>query len=198
MKPRSFMIGAAAWSTSSNSASTMNASGCTGPPTKTGSSAPGSPSSSGTASAAATSEGLLSTRPIAPSSSWWATRTTVLRKFGSTRLGEETSSLPWSEVTLRELPPGAICKRLQDAFCDYLAVHLVRPVVDPAGAGLHQHAGERRLVGQAARPVYLACAVDDVVQDPRGEELDRGHLDACLVAGVDLVRGVEGHEPAGL
>ena len=35
------MIGAAASSTSLNSASTMNASGCTGPPTNTGSVAPG-------------------------------------------------------------------------------------------------------------------------------------------------------------
>ena len=51
----------------------------------------------GTASAAATSDGRLSTRPIAPSSSWCAIRTTVLRKFGSTSDGDETSSLPWSD-----------------------------------------------------------------------------------------------------
>src|SRR5882762_7862429 len=167
MKPRSFMIGAAAWSTSSNSASTMNASGWTGPPTKTGSSAPGSPSSSGTASAAATSEGLLSTRPIAPSSSWWATRTTVLRKFGSTRLGEETSSFLWSEFTLGELPPVAVCKRLQDAFCDHLPMDLVGAVVDPARPSLHQHPCEGGLVGETAGAVHLDGAVDDVVQHPR-------------------------------
>src|SRR5215470_4356086 len=155
MKPSPFMIGAAASSTSSNSASTMNASGWTGPPTKTGSSEPGRPSRSGTASAAETVEGRLSTRPIAPSSSWWATRTTVLRKLGSTRLGELTSSFPCRESTLGELPPLAVSKRFQDSFRDDLPVHLVRAVVDPAGASQHQHPRKGGLVGESARTVHL-------------------------------------------
>ncbi len=58
--------------------------------------------------------------------------------------------------------------------------------------------GEGRLVGEPARAVHLDGAVDHVVEDARGIELDRRDLDACLVAAVDLVRRVERHQPAGL
>ena len=46
--------------------------------------------------------------------------------------------------------------------------------------------------------MHLDGAVDHVVEHARSVELDRGDLDACLVAAVDLVRGVERHQPAGL
>src|SRR5918996_1740323 len=42
----------------------------------------------------------LTTRPIAPPSSWWIMYTTVSRKFGSWRSGVATSNLPASEAWL--------------------------------------------------------------------------------------------------
>src|SRR5215213_9601972 len=167
-------------------------------------------SSAGTTSTTRASDGRESTSPIAPSSSWCATRTTVRRKFGSISAGDETSRCPWSDstqplyprvrakTTLRERPALAGAERLQDAAGDHHPVHLVRPVVDPAGARLHRHPRERRLVGEAARAVNLDRAVDHRVQDAGGVELDDRDLDARFVAGVDLVRGVERHEPARL
>src|SRR5215471_14413871 len=198
MKPTWPKIGATLSATSPNSASTMNACGCTGPPTKTGPSAPGRPSSSGTASTAGMSEGRLSTSPIAPSSSWCAIRTTVLRKFGSISDGDESSRCPRSDSTSTEVPPVAVRKRLQHAASDHHPVHFVRPVVDAPGARRRQHVAERRLVRQPAGAVHLYRAVDHVLERLRSEELDRRDLDARLVTAVDLVRGVEGQQPARL
>src|SRR3954469_19117599 len=45
------------------------------------------------------SDGRESTRPTAPSSSWWVISTTVRRKFGSTSDGDEIRSLPAREST---------------------------------------------------------------------------------------------------
>src|SRR4051794_33012302 len=197
MKPTAPKTGAAASATSSNSASAMNASGWTGPPTKTGSAAPGSPWSAGTASAAGTSDGWLSTKPMAPSSSWWVISATVFRKFGSTSAGDETSSCPCKEfMPLRELPLRAGSKRLEDAAGHNHAVDLVRTVVDPAAARHHQHVRERRLVGEPARSVHLHRPVDDVVQHLRRVELDRRDLDPRVPSLVDLVRRIERHQPA--
>ena len=77
-------------------------------------------------------------------------------------------------------------------------MNLVGPVVDPPAARLHQHARERGLVGQPARAVHLDGTVDHIVEHLRREELDRRDLDPRLVAAVDLVRGVERHQAAGL
>src|SRR5580765_6891558 len=66
---------------------------------KTRPSSPGSSPRSGTASATSSSDGRDSTRPTAPSSSWWVIRTTVRRKFGSTSDGDEISSRPTSHST---------------------------------------------------------------------------------------------------
>src|SRR6476619_8113015 len=176
MQPTRPKIGAAAWSTSSYLESTMTTTACI----------------------AETAHGRLSMSPMAPSSSWWAIRTTVLRKFGSTSTGDETRRFPWSESTSSEMPRLAIGKRAKDPFGDDLAVDLVGPVVDATAPGEHHHARERRLVGQPAGAVHLHRAVDHVLEHLRREELDRRDLDARLVARVDLVRRVERHQPAGL
>src|SRR6185437_8459452 len=157
----------------------MNASGWTGPPTCTASSAPGIPASDGTASTAATSEGRVSTSPIAPSSSWWAISTTVRRKCGSRSDGADTSSCPWSESMavncrlrparnpgeLRERPAVAVGERLEDAPRDHHPMHLVGAVVDAAAAGELRHLRQRGLIGEAERAVHLDRPVDDVAED---------------------------------
>jgi hypothetical protein len=95
---------AAASSGSSNSASTITDSACTGPPTKTGSPLSTRPASSSIASETVASAGRLSTSPIAPSSECSAISTTVLAKLGSTRAGEAMRSLPRSEAMVRLCP----------------------------------------------------------------------------------------------
>ena len=199
MKPTWSKIGAAASSTSANSASTMNACGCTGPPTKTGRRRPAAPRATAPPPTAGTSEGLLSTRPIAPSSSWWAIRTTVLRKFGSTQRRRRDEELSLQRLHVNESPTR---RRLQTSSGSVgrRPCGAPRPGRRRSGRAraVISMCAERRLVGQAAGAVHLDRAVDHVLQRLRGEELDRRDLDARLVAAVDLVRGVERHQPAGL
>ncbi len=89
---------------SEKSASNTSASGCTGPPTYTGS-PPAISASSGTTDSTAVSEGRLRTIPIAPSSLCSVMKTTVRAKFGSASVGEAISSLPRSESSM---PPSSI------------------------------------------------------------------------------------------
>ena len=85
----------AASETSSKSASTMTASGCTGPPSNTRSrSGITSARRPGRASRDTSGVGRLSTRPSAPSSECSSISTTVRRKLGSTRAGAATSRRP--------------------------------------------------------------------------------------------------------
>ncbi len=79
---------------SSNSARTISAEACTGPPTYRGSSSSSSDSSSDTASPTLVSEGRLRTRPSAPSSECSTMSTTVRKKLGSRSPGPAISSCP--------------------------------------------------------------------------------------------------------
>src|SRR5204863_6999984 len=91
--------GTAASSGSRNSPSTSTASGCTGPPTQTGSPSSTTGSSWGTAPATSTGEGRVRTSPAAPSSLCSVTSTTARRKFGSSTAGEEMRRCPRSDST---------------------------------------------------------------------------------------------------
>src|SRR3954465_13498768 len=71
--------------------------GWTGPPAKIGASGPISGSRSGAASATVIPLGRLRITPIAPSSPWSATRTTLRRKFGSSNCGAAIRSEPRSD-----------------------------------------------------------------------------------------------------
>src|SRR5262245_50009370 len=106
-KPSEPKSGTAASSGSRNSPSTSTASGCTGPPTQTGSPSSTTGSSCGTAPATSTGDGRLSTSPAAPSSVCSVTSTTVRRKFGSSSDGDATSRCPRSDSTFPLLPSNA-------------------------------------------------------------------------------------------
>src|SRR4051794_13248135 len=82
---------------SATSASTTPDVGWTGPPAKIGASGPISGSRSGAASATVMPLGRLRITPIAPSSPWSATSTTVRRKFGSSSCGAAIRSEPRSD-----------------------------------------------------------------------------------------------------
>src|SRR4051794_24082168 len=84
-------------SASVTSASTTPEVGCTGPPAKMGASGPINGSRSGAASATVMPLGRLRITPIAPSSPWSASSTTVRRKFGSSSCGAAISSEPRSD-----------------------------------------------------------------------------------------------------
>src|SRR3954451_19356445 len=87
-------------SASVTSASTTPEVGWTGPPAKIGAAGPMSGSRSGAASATVIPLGRLRMTPIAPSSPWSATRTTVRRKFGSSSCGAAIRSEPRSDSTM--------------------------------------------------------------------------------------------------
>src|SRR4051812_16672843 len=82
---------------SATSARTTPDVGWTGPPAKIGASGPISGSRSGAASATVMPLGRLRITPIAPSSPWSATSTTVRRKFGSSSCGAAIRSEPRSD-----------------------------------------------------------------------------------------------------
>src|SRR3954453_17573774 len=82
---------------SATSARTTPEVGWTGPPAKIGAAGPMSGSRSGAASATVIPLGRLRITPIAPSSPWSATSTTVRRKFGSSSRGAATRSEPRSD-----------------------------------------------------------------------------------------------------
>src|SRR4051794_23237094 len=84
-------------SASATSARTTPEVGCTGPPAKIGAPGPMSGSRSGAASATVIPLGRLRMTPIAPSSPWSATSTTVRRKFGSSSCGAAIRSEPRSD-----------------------------------------------------------------------------------------------------
>ena len=128
-------------------------------------------------------------------------------RLGRGRLDErEVRLLRLTHRTRRERHPPvhrnrhvpAFLELLQDPPADDHAVHLVGAVVDAGAAGVHVHRASGVSVGEPERAVHLHRAVDHLVQHARGVELDQRDLDARLVALVDLVRGVEGHQPAGL
>src|SRR4051795_3156917 len=148
------------------------------------------------------------TRP-APSASWTISATTRMRTdsppersvVGRHRLEDV------GEAPARLLPAGrdvlgrhAVGRRLvaaQDLPRDRLAVDLVRAVVEAGGARVAVHRLEREVGRVAERAVDLQRAVDDVVHDPRAEELDERDV---LPRGrralrVHLPRGVQRHQP---
>src|SRR3954470_16823445 len=91
-------------SASATSARTTPEVGWTGPPAKIGAAGPMSGSRSGAASATVIALGRLRMTPIAPSSPWSATSTTVRRKLGSSSCGPAIRSEPRSDsATASEL-----------------------------------------------------------------------------------------------
>ena len=77
-------------------------------------------------------------------------------------------------------------------------MHLVGPVVDVRAARLRVHVRERRTVGEAERAVYLHRPVDYAREHAGGVELDQRDLHARVLVCVDLARGIERQQPAGL
>src|SRR5258708_8656741 len=133
---------------------------------------------SGTASATRTSDGLVSTSPIAPSSSWWVTRMTVRRKFGSTSAGEEISSFPCNDIAR----DGTSARAERDDACES----------DPDAADLHarqpffpQHVGEKDRGDRVERAEHRDECEQPAATREREEgvgrdvaEPDREHRDA--------------------
>ena len=77
-------------------------------------------------------------------------------------------------------------------------MHLVRAIVDAGEAGMAVHPLQRRVLGDALRPMHLNGAVDDVVQHLGAIHLDEADLHPCFVALIDLLRGMERQHPARL
>src|SRR5262245_15140307 len=136
-------------------------------------SAPGRSARPGTVSATDSGDGRERTSPMAPSSSWWVISTTVRRKFGSIRDGDETSSLPASESTGRRIANPARPERRSGAVPDALAVrthHVPAIGVRDVTAGTavehlaHAVGGVENVISRAARErVPPLAAVEHVV-----------------------------------
>src|SRR4029453_6613278 len=97
-----------------------------------------------------------------------------------------------------EIPRIAFLVGAQDLARDTDAVHLVGAVVDAAEAGVAVHAFERRVGADAFGAEDLDGAIDGIVQHLRADHLDDADLDTRRIARIDLVRGVERQQAAGL
>src|SRR5688572_24616563 len=98
-----------------------------------------------------------------------------------------------------EVPSGSGLVPAQDVLGDQDLVHLIGSVGDAQRARSLIHAGERQIVGDAGCAPDLDGPVDDAVVGGGYEHLDGGDVGpSCGVAAVELLGGVDRHEPSGL